>query len=152
LVPILPRRRLGALARTGIRGRPQDAGRQEDVIDMRVGAVSNDRGGGIKMFRRKRVSPPSTPFAHGPDCRIFAADPGVDIPWNDLGGGAWRRECVCSFEIFNAPFVDNRTRLDPYDPATARHLPQCEYIGEASPLCSRSCSRSSPAWAKAITG
>jgi hypothetical protein len=53
--------------------------------------------------------------------------------WNDLGNGYWRRECRCTCEGWSAPLVDNRTRLDPYDPATSRHLPQCEYIHEASP-------------------
>jgi hypothetical protein len=36
-------------------------------------------------------------------------------------------------EVWSAPLVDARTRLDPYDPATARHLPQCEYVSETNP-------------------
>ena len=56
----------------------------------------------------------------------------MQTEWSDLGSGSWRRECVCSFEVWSAPFVDD-ARLDPYDPATAKHLPQCEYIDEASP-------------------
>ena len=28
------------------------------------------------------------------------------------------------------PTLDNRVRLDPLDPKTARHLGQCEFIGE----------------------
>lgn len=54
-------------------------------------------------------------------------------PWSDLGSGSWRRECKCTFEVWSAPLVDDRTRLDPYDPTTARHLPQCEYRDEVSP-------------------
>jgi hypothetical protein len=30
-------------------------------------------------------------------------------------------------------FVDDRARLDPYDPATGRHLGQREHIGETDP-------------------
>ena len=36
-------------------------------------------------------------------------------------------------EVWSAPLVDARTPLDPYDPATARHLPQCEYVSETNP-------------------
>jgi hypothetical protein len=35
--------------------------------------------------------------------------------------------------VWSAPLVDDRTRLDPFDPATAKHLPQCEYVSEANP-------------------
>jgi hypothetical protein len=41
--------------------------------------------------------------------------------------------CVCTIEYFREPITDNRVRLDPYNPATARHLGHCEYISETDP-------------------
>jgi hypothetical protein len=35
--------------------------------------------------------------------------------------------------LWSAPLVDQRLLLDPYDPATGRHLPRCEYVSEANP-------------------
>ena len=84
------------------------------------------------MFRRKR-KPPSKPFTHDEGCRIVAVDPGVEIPWSYLGDGRWKAECVCGAEYFNQSVVDDRARLDPLDPKTARHLGQCEYASETDP-------------------
>jgi hypothetical protein len=84
------------------------------------------------VFRRKRT-PPSKPFIHSDDCRILKADPDVEIPWNYLGDGSWRAECVCTFEIYVEPAVDERVRLDPLDPKTSRHLGQCEFASETDP-------------------
>jgi hypothetical protein len=61
------------------------------------------------------------------------ARPGVGIPWNYEGGGLWKAECVCTIEYVREPTTDDRVRLDPYDPATARHFGQCEYVGETDP-------------------
>jgi hypothetical protein len=41
-----------------------------------------------------------------------------------------RRACKRTFESISEPIVDSRTKLDPYVPATSRHLGQCEYVGE----------------------
>jgi hypothetical protein len=71
------------------------------------------------------------------DCRILKADPDVEVPWNYLGDGFWRAESVCTFETFAEPMVDDRVRLDPRDPATARHLGQCEYASETDPAVLR---------------
>ena len=84
------------------------------------------------MFNRKRT-PPSKPFIHADDCRVLKADPDVPIPWNYVGDGSWRAECVCTFEIYVEPAVDERVRLDPLDPKTSRHLGQCEYASETDP-------------------
>jgi hypothetical protein len=85
------------------------------------------------MFHaKKKIEPPDTPFAHDPDCRILKADPDVSIPWSRLEYGHWRRECVCSAEGWDEP-APNRVRLDPYDPATSRHLPQCEFRDASDP-------------------
>jgi hypothetical protein len=84
------------------------------------------------VFRRKRT-PPSKPFIHAEDCRILKADPDAEVQWNYEGDGFWRAECVCTFETFREPLVDDRLRLDPGDPATARHLGQCEYVSEIDP-------------------
>jgi hypothetical protein len=83
------------------------------------------------LFRRKR-KPPTKPFTHDEGCRIVAVDPGVEIPCY-LGDGSWKAECMCGAEYFNESAVDDRVRLDPYDPTTASHLPQCEYRHEVSP-------------------
>ena len=42
----------------------------------------------------------------------------------------WRRECQCGAEDYREPRVDRRARLDPLDPATARHLGQCAFASE----------------------
>jgi hypothetical protein len=81
------------------------------------------------VFRRKR-KPPSKPFTHDEGCRIVAVDPGVEIPWSYLGDGRWKAECVCGAEYFNESAVDDRVRLDPLDPKTSRHLPQCEFSAD----------------------
>jgi hypothetical protein len=78
------------------------------------------------VFSRKRT-PPSKPFIHSDDCRILKADPSTKVPWNYLGDGFWKAECVCTYETYVEPAVDARVRLDPLDPATARHLGQCEF-------------------------
>jgi hypothetical protein len=41
---------------------------------------------------------------------------------------------VCTAEYFREPITDNRVRLDPSDPATARHFGQCEYVSETDPV------------------
>ena len=84
------------------------------------------------MFGRRKKGPDKT-FVHSEGCRILAADPDVEIPWNEVEAGHWRAECVCTIEYYNEPFVDDRVRLDPFDPKTARHLGQCEYVAETDP-------------------
>jgi hypothetical protein len=61
------------------------------------------------------------------------ADPHVEIPWSRLEYGQWRRECVCTIEYYNEPFVDDRVRLDPFDPKTSRHAGECEYRDTTDP-------------------
>jgi hypothetical protein len=78
----------------------------------------------------KKKGPPTPPFTHTGDCRIMRADPGFEPPWSNIGRGHWQRECQCGVEHFHEYLVDRRPRLDPLDPATARHLPQCELVGE----------------------
>jgi hypothetical protein len=80
------------------------------------------------MFRRRKA--PSKSVNHQEGCPIVKADPGVEIPWSYDGDGLWRAECVCTTEYFREPTTDSRVRLDPFDPATARHLGQCEYVSE----------------------
>ena len=84
------------------------------------------------MFGLKKKGPTQA-FIHADNCRIVKADPGVGIPWNYEGGGLWKAECVCTAEYFREPITDNRVRLDPFDPATARHFGQCEYVSETDP-------------------
>jgi hypothetical protein len=60
------------------------------------------------------------------------ADSDVEIPWSRLEYGRWRRECVCGAEGWQEP-TPNRVRQDPYDPATMRQLPQCEFKDVSDP-------------------
>lgn len=80
------------------------------------------------MFRRKRG--PNKSFVHAEGCRIVQTDPSVEIPWNCDGDGLWKAECVCTTEYFREPITDNRVRLDPLDPMTSPHAPECEYVDE----------------------
>jgi hypothetical protein len=85
------------------------------------------------MFRnKKKIEPPDTPFAHGDDCKMVAADPTMKPPWSRLEYGQWKRECRCGSEFWQEP-APSRVRLDPYDPKTASHLGQCEYVSETDP-------------------
>ncbi len=61
----------------------------------------------------------------GVERRIVKADPRRGIPWNYEGGGLLEGECVCTAEYFREPITDDVVRLDPVDPATARHFGQC---------------------------
>jgi hypothetical protein len=71
------------------------------------------------------------------------ADPDVSIPWSRLEYGHWRRECVCSAEGWDEP-APKRVRLDPYDPATSRHLPQCEFASTTDPAILRALLKLTP--------
>jgi len=83
------------------------------------------------MFgRTKATAPPQKAFVHRDDCRLSRADPGVEIPWNEVRTGYWEAWCVCGVEGWHAPDAGRVRRNDPYDPATARHMGQCEYISE----------------------
>jgi hypothetical protein len=84
-------------------------------------------------LKKKGPTLPTPPFQHAAGCRIVRADPGFEPPWQDLEEGHWRRECQCGAEDYREPHVDRRARLDPLDPATARHLGQCEYASETDP-------------------
>ena len=84
------------------------------------------------MFHNRK-RPPDTPFAHNPDCRIRAADPAVQIPWSEIRAGAWEARCVCGVQYAYEQTVDNRVRLDPLDPKTGGHLPQCEFAAGTDP-------------------
>jgi hypothetical protein len=76
---------------------------------------------------------PYQEFVHSEGCRILAADPHVEIPWNEVEAGHWRAEWVCTIEYCNEPFADDRVRLDPLDPKTSRHAGECEYRDTTDP-------------------
>jgi hypothetical protein len=85
----------------------------------------------IDEWPRKKKGPDKA-FDHSADCKIQAVDPTVSIEWSELERGHWVAECVCGTEYYHEP----RTRpaqLDPVDPRTARHLPQCEFASETNP-------------------
>jgi hypothetical protein len=76
---------------------------------------------------------PDKAFVHAEGCKIKAADPTVSIEWSELERGHWRAECKCGAEDYYEPVGVNRVRLDPLDPKTAHHAPQCEFVGETNP-------------------
>jgi hypothetical protein len=80
-----------------------------------------------------RKKGPTRPFVHAYDCKILAADPGVEIKWSEIERGHWVAQCVCGTERYYEPVGVNRVRLDPLDPKTAHHAPQCEFVGETNP-------------------
>jgi hypothetical protein len=87
------------------------------------------------MFGRKKQRPPDTPFAHD-NCPIVRADPSFQPEWHE-DTERWQRECQCGAETWTAPEVDDRVRNDPYDPATGRHLGQCEFATATDPAMLR---------------
>jgi hypothetical protein len=96
------------------------------------------------MFHEKnRHAPPGRPFSHADDCKILAADPGVQIAWSEIERSHWVATCVCGEEDYRAP-ASPRVRLDPYDPATSRHLPQCEFAATSDPAILRALLRVRP--------
>ena len=87
------------------------------------------------LGRRKKA--PDKPFSHSDDCKILATDPTVEIPWSEIRAGVWEARCVCGVQYSYESTADNRVRIDPYDPATSRHIGQCEYISETDPAMLR---------------
>jgi hypothetical protein len=89
------------------------------------------------MFHKKnRHGPPNKPFSHADNRKILLADPGVQIEWGEIERGHWVATCVCGEEHYRAP-DSPRVRNDPYDPATSRHLPQCEFAAATDPAILR---------------
>ena len=83
------------------------------------------------MFGRTKKGPDKA-FIHSENCKILAADPSAEIQWSEIERGHWVAECVCGTEHYHEPRT-RRARLDPVDPRTARHLPQCEFASETNP-------------------
>jgi hypothetical protein len=81
------------------------------------------------VFGRKKRGP-SNPFVHQEGCKILKADPNASIEWQEVERGSWEARCLCGVETYREPVTADRVRQDPLDPATSRHLGQCEYIGE----------------------
>jgi hypothetical protein len=76
------------------------------------------------MFGLKKG--PTRPFSHADNCKILKADPGVEIKWSEVETGHWRAVCQCgSDDVYEE--ANRRVRLDPLDPKTSHHAPECEY-------------------------
>ena len=105
------------------------------TIDPPKGQCRRERGGGLKMFGLKKRGPDKA-FSHSDDCKILAADPTVEIQWSELERGHWEARCVCGVETYREPAAAH-VRLDPLDPKTSRHLPQCEFASETEPAVLR---------------
>lgn len=78
------------------------------------------------MVSRRRAARPGRSHTL-PAAKILKADPDVEIPWQEIETDLWIAECVCGKEYHREPLADGRVRLDPLDPSTARHAPQCEH-------------------------
>jgi hypothetical protein len=80
---------------------------------------------------------PDKSSLHSDDCRIFKVDPTVRIQWPEIRRGVWEAICVCGIQCHYEPIADTRVRLDPYDPSTSRHMPQCEHRDTTDPALIR---------------
>jgi hypothetical protein len=83
------------------------------------------------MFGLKKKGPDKA-FIHTDDCKIAKADPDVKIPWNEVESGHWVATCRCSEQHYREPSAQP-SRLDPLDPTTFRHAPQCEFRDMTDP-------------------
>jgi hypothetical protein len=88
------------------------------------------------VFGLKKKGPrqPTGPFAHAYDCKLVKSDPGFEPQWQEIEEGHWRRICQCRPEDIYEPRVDTRTRLNPLDPSTFRHAPECEHRDTTDPV------------------
>ena len=89
------------------------------------------------MLGYKKKGGPTRPFTHTPDCKIMKADPSTEIRWQEIETGYWVAECQCGKEYWREPPADQRGRLDPFDPSTAHHLPQCQHAHTTDPAVLR---------------
>ena len=85
------------------------------------------------MLGFKKQGGPTRPFMHAPDCKILKADPTTEIKWQEVETNYWVAECTCGKEYWREPPADHRVRLDPLDPSTSRHAPQCEHRDTTDP-------------------
>jgi hypothetical protein len=75
-------------------------------------------------------------FIHADDCKIAKVDPDVKIQWSEVENGRWEAVCVCKTEHYREPAAQP-SRLDPLDPSTFRHAPQCEFRDTTDPAIVR---------------
>jgi len=95
------------------------------------------------MFGSKKKGP-TREFTHAPDCPIVRADPSYVPPWQELETGVWSATCVCGREVEREASADHRVRLDPLDPATARHGAVCDHRDTTDPALLRAILRVTP--------
>jgi hypothetical protein len=88
----------------------------------------------VNMFRKRKG--PDKALTHSDECKILAADPGIEIPWNEVRTGYWEARCVCGVEGWHAPDAE-RARRDPRDPTTFRHAGECEHRDTTDPALLR---------------
>lgn len=117
--------------------RPRPPKNAQELPDRNRSCLTNvsaaAKGRGLNMFGLNKKRGPDKAFVHAEGCKIKAADPTVSIEWSELERGHWRAECKCGTEDCYEPVGVNRVRLDPLDPKTAHHAPQCEFVGETNP-------------------
>jgi hypothetical protein len=88
------------------------------------------------MFGTKK-KPTMPPFIHAPDCKLVAREPDFKPVWNEVESGHYVAICQCGKQHHREPLMDRRVRLDPLDPKTTRHLPQCEQLDTTDPALLR---------------
>jgi hypothetical protein len=66
--------------------------------------------------------------------RSWSPTPAFQPEWQEIEEGHWRRICQCYSEDIYDPRVDTRTRLNPLDPTTFRHAPECEHRQTTDPV------------------
>jgi hypothetical protein len=84
--------------------------------------------------KKKRSFPE---FLHSPDCKIVKADPSTEIKWSEIRTAVWEARCVCGVQYHYEQQPDRRVRLDPRDPSTSRHMPQCQHRDTTDPVLLR---------------
>ena len=95
--------------------------------------------GGSNHVRSSEDGPHATYAAihPGDGCPIIRADPSFQPEWQEVETSHGRRECQCYAEDHWEAAVDRRPRLDSLDPATFRHMGQCEYRDATDPAILR---------------
>jgi hypothetical protein len=71
--------------------------------------------------RRKATAPPQKAFSHSEDCKIKAADLGVEIPWNEVRPGYWEARASTASRVgtrLTPAMVVGTTRTTRRPPAT----------------------------------
>ena len=87
-------------------------------------------------LKKKGPSRPTEAFAHADGCKIVRADPGFEPEWQEIEEGTGGGPASATAKT-STSHASTRARLDPLDPATFRHAPQCEHRDTTDPAIVR---------------